>query len=219
MGSQLTICNNAIGRIRAGRISSIDENSLEGRECKHHYPQVVSFMLTKPHRWGFATRRVVLAPAATNDRENEWLYAYNVPSDMAAPIALIPDFEASGVSVPFALPGEPYAEAWTVFPQATAPYIIENGILYSNADGATLAYAVNSVEEAVLPQLVIDAMSLELAQRIAIPVKGMSDADRRAIMQEAEVAWQRAIAEDKNRQPEEYPEYISDREAAREGHY
>lgn len=217
MDANLQICNFAIGQIRAKRISSINEDSLEARECRDHYPQVVASMLEGPHHFSFARRRVVLASAATNDRDHEWLYAYNLPSDMRSAIALIPDFEASGLSLPLALPGDPYAEAWTTMPQASAPYIIEGGVLYSNAGGATLAYVISDISEVSIPAKVIDALSLDLAGRLAVPVKGDHDlADR--LTRRAEIAWQRAIAEDRNRQPETYPDYVSEVEAAREGY-
>jgi hypothetical protein len=217
MSAQLQICNFAIGQIRAKRISSINESSLEARECRDHYPQVVASMLEGPHHFSFARRRVVLASAASNDRENEWLYSYNLPSDMRAPIALIPDWDSSGLSLPVALPGDPYAEAWTTLPQATAPYIIEGGVLYSNAGGATLSYVISDIEEAAIPAKVVDALSLDLAGRLAVPVKGDHDLGDK-LARRAEIAWQRAIAEDRNRQPEEYPAYVSEVEAAREGY-
>lgn len=219
MGSQLTICNNAIHEVRGKRLNSINESTLEARLCQEFYPQVIKRMLEGPQPLGFTIRRVVLAEASENDREYEWLYAYSVPNDMAKPIKLIPDLEESGLAIPMPLPGEPYAEMWTTFPQVIAPYIIENGILYSNAGGATLAYVIDNIEEADLPQLVVDALSLDLAAELAIPLKGMSRAEKREIMQEAELAWQRARAEDMNRQPEEYPYYVSEAEAARQGHY
>jgi hypothetical protein len=65
--AKIDIFNKAISRIKAKAIQSPDENSLEARECRRHYPDVVSEMLEGPHDWSFQNRRVVLA-VLTNDR-------------------------------------------------------------------------------------------------------------------------------------------------------
>lgn len=213
--SRIRICNEAIARLPSKAIQAIDESSLEARECARFYPQVMSDMLEGPHDWSFQTRRATLA-AVTNDRPFEWVYAYAVPSDMAMPIRLIPDLSAAGLGFPVPLPGEPYSEVWALTGRwFDTPYIIENSILYANVTNPALEYRVNAIDESVLSALVSKAMGLQLAAELALPVK--KDAKlRQTILGEAEIAWDRARADDQNRQPQISGDYISETMLARQ---
>lgn len=217
MPAKLDIWNQAIDLIKAKRVDSPDENSLEARTCRLHYPQAVSAMLEGPHDWSFQNRRVALAVLA-NERTSEWLYAYALPADMGSPIRLIPDLEAAGLGYPVPLPGEPYAETWALPNGAyDTPYLIENGVLYSNTENATLEYGINDIEEADLTAKVADALITDLASRIVVPVKGDRKL-RRELMEEADLLWQRAMADDQNRNPRMSGQYVSEAEAARAGY-
>ena len=216
MAAKIDIFNQAVGMVKAKPISDPDENSLEARECRRFYPQVVAEMLEGPHDWSFANRRAVLAQLATNDRDNEWAYAYALPADMGTPIRIVPDLEALGLGLPTPLPGDPYAETWAAADRIELPYIIENGTLYTSVEDATLEYGINSIDEIVLPAKVVLAISTELASRIAVPVKGDRKM-RRDLMEEADLHWQRAIADDKNRHPVTTGNYVSEVQMARAG--
>jgi hypothetical protein len=215
--SRIDICNQAIAELPAKAIQSVDENSLEARECRRFYPQVIREMLEGPHDWSFQNRRVMLAQLATNGRTHEWAYAYALPADMGTPIRVLPDFDSLGLGIPVPLPGDPYMETWaTQLGTIEVPYIVENGVIYTNAATATLEYGVNDIEEVVIGPLVERAIVAELASRLAVPVKK----DRKLkgeLIQEAEVAWARAMADDLNRQPQSYPDYVSEVMAARSG--
>ena len=214
--SQLEISNLALARLPASQIASIDENSLEARECRRFYPQVVADMLFGDHDWSFANRRVLLAEVA-NDRPNEWLYAYQLPSDLANPIRVIPDLTALGISVPIDLGGNPYTEAWVAqLDKIAMTYEIEGETLFTNASNATLEYTINDVAGVNVSQFAITALALDLASRLAIPVK-QSEAREQALMGQAEIARQRAIADDRNRQPQSDGEYMPENIAARHG--
>lgn len=214
--SQLLTSNRALGRLPATPIASIDENSLEARECRRFYPEVVSDMLGGPHNWSFANKRQLLA-SVTNDRTAEWAFAYALPSSLGSAIRVIPDFTALGLTVPIPLPGDPYAEMWASQMASLAmPYEIEGNILYTQAANATLDFGLDDVTGLNLPQRVLSALSLDLASRIAVPIKQDSAREKELITM-AEVAWQRAIADDDNRQPETYGSYIPESIAARHG--
>lgn len=217
MASRINISNRAIARLPATPIQTVDENSLEARECARYYPLVVSKMLEGPHDWSFANRRVTLSLTGGNDREDEWLYAYTVPSDMGTPIRVIPDLGALGYTLPIPLPGEPYAEMWaSQIAGLEAAYIIENAVIYTNVENAILEYGINSIEEAVIGALCEDALAADLASYLAVPVK--KDRKLRGeLMEEAEVAWQRAISDDANRHPQRTGGYVSEATAARAG--
>jgi hypothetical protein len=201
MPARIDICNQAVALLPAAQMADLDEVSLEARECRRFYPQVIAEMLEGPHDWSFQNRRVALA-TVTNDRTAEWAYAYALPADMAAPIRLVPNFDALGLDIPIPLPGEPYAEIWASFATLyEAPYRIENGILYTNIENASLEYGIKDITEAVLPSMVVKAIVADLASRLAMPVKKDKEL-RQSLSQEAELYWQRAMAEDQNRQPQ-----------------
>lgn len=214
--SRIGICNKAISRIKAKAIQSLGEESLEARECNRHYPDVIAEMLEGPHDWSFQNRRAALA-VTTNDRSGEWLFAYALPADMGTPIRVLPDLTALGAGYPVPLPGEPYAEVWSTFGWWDAPYLIENGVLYANIEVATLEYGINSIEEVSLGALVQKAIVADLASRIAKPIKGDDKlADSEA--SKAELFWQRAMADDQNRNPQRQDGYVSEVMAARHGY-
>jgi hypothetical protein len=215
--SRIGLCNKAISRIKAKEIQSLDEASLEARECRRHYPDVISEMLGGAHDWSFQNRRVALAANATNERSGEWLFAYAVPADLGTAIRLLPDLTSLGTGYPVPLPGEPYAETWALGGLYDSPYLIENGVIYSNIENATLEYGIDDIEEVVLTALVQRAIYTDLASRLASPVKG-NEKLAETLSQEAEIWWQRAMAQDANQSPQSQGNFISETQAARAGY-
>jgi hypothetical protein len=214
--SKIDIWNRAIARLPAKEIASIDEASLEARECRRFYPSVISGMLEGPHDWSFAIQRTMLAEVA-NDRPNEWAKAYVLPSNCASPIRIIPNLESLGIGLPVPLAGDPFAEVWPdAIATIEAPYQIEGGVLYTNVEQATLAFVINDIAGLNISALVIEAARLQLAADLAVAVKKDSTL-RKDIVTEAEVALSRAIADDRNRQPESYGCYVSEAMLARHG--
>jgi hypothetical protein len=211
--SREQLCNLGLVKIRAKPLASFEENSLEGRECRRFYPILLDIMLSGME-FSFATQRLALT-LITNDRSGEWLYAYNLPPNMGSALRLLPDFAGLGLGVPVALPGEPYAEAWSTNTDLyAAPYIIEGQTLYSNIEDATLEYSIGDVAGLQLTPLVQVAIGTQLAAWLAMPVKG-NGAMEAKYSGDAEVAWQRALADDRQRQPQQDGQFISEREAAR----
>lgn len=214
--SQLLISNRALARLPANPIADVNENSLEARECRRFYPEVISEMMEGPGQLAFASKRIVLAPIA-NSRTAEWAFSYALPADLGSPVRVIPDFDSLGLSIPVPLPGEPYAEVWaTQLAMIAEPYEIQGSVLYTNAAGATLDYITSDGSGLQVSQPVLTALEIDLAARLAVPVK-QDQAREQALMGQAEVAWQRAIANDRNRQPESYGGYLPESIVARHG--
>lgn len=218
--SRNQLCNRALGRIKAGQIADYDEQSLSAEKCRLYYPEVLGDMLEGNHDWSFATQRVRPAQLLVNDRPGEWQYAYQLPSNMAggSAIRVIPDLEAAGLAIPVPLPGEPYSEAWSVSGNfIETPYVIEGSALYSNVADATLVYGVNDIAGISVPNKVITAFALDLASRLAVPIK--NDKERESTLQAAaRAAWEDAIADDRNRQPQHTGQYVSETMLARQGY-
>lgn len=212
---KVDIWNRALGRIAAKPVASEDEISLSAQECRRFYPEVISNMLEGPEDWSFAKQRVTLALAASNDRPSEWLYAYSVPSDMASPVRVIPDLSAAGTLIPVPLPGQPYAETWAAYlDDIAAPYVLDKGIIYCNEVNAILEYIVNSIDALTVSAMVTRAIAAELAALVAMPLK-KDRALAQSCSSEAGVMWERAIADDRNRQPEQWGTYESESILAR----
>lgn len=215
--SRVDIANLALGYLPAESISSIDENSVGARYCRIYYPQVLSSLLWGPHDWSFAVQRALLAPL-TNDRPSEWVYAYALPGNLASALRVLPDFTGLGLAIPIPLPGQPFAETWTINGQyVETPYIIDGTTLYSNVQNATLEYTIDDIAGASVPQPFVDALVLKLAAKLAVPVKKDSEMAK-TLISLAEAQEQRAIADDRNRQPDIQGQYISEAIAARRGY-
>jgi hypothetical protein len=209
-----SICNLALGKIKAKPIASFDEDSLSAQECRRFYPEVIQAMLEGDEDWHFIVQRAALVEKA-NDREAEWTYAYQLPSNMARAIAVIPDLETLGLSLPVTVSNAPYMETWaTLRADYSADYIIVGTTLYTNAENARLEYRINDITGVDLPHRVGQALAIELAAHLAVPLKGDS-AREKDLLNQTETAWERAIADSRNRQPTSYPAYESEMLAAR----
>lgn len=64
MASEASICNRALQKLGAERITSLLEDSPNAQECNASYSELRDFELSS-HRWNFAIERVALAADAT----------------------------------------------------------------------------------------------------------------------------------------------------------
>ena len=77
--SVVDICNSALQRVGAKRISSINDNSPEARACLVAYDSNRRDEIRR-YPWNFATKRVQLAPDSTAPAFG-FTYQYTFPSD------------------------------------------------------------------------------------------------------------------------------------------
>lgn len=96
MASETDICNRALQKMGAGRITSINEDSPDARECKRAFSIVRDAELRR-HVWGFATRRQTLA-ASTTAPAFGYSYAFPLPSDY---LRLHPDAQVTDWSIEY----------------------------------------------------------------------------------------------------------------------
>ena len=143
MTISITICNLALGELRASAIADIAEDSIEAQNCARYYSQCLKLLLER-HDWSFATRIASLAELSVNPRATEWLHAYALPADCATPKRLVP-------------PSEAVVACWPV--EWGQAFIVEAGLLYTQIPGALLEYSSSDVPEAVMPALFADAQS------------------------------------------------------------
>jgi len=208
MAALIDLCNRALAQIAAGQIADFTEGSIEAREVSR-FASPLLLEVADWTEWPWMIKRQALASVA-NDRPAEWLYAYAEPSDLAQPLA-IRQVEDDATDLPIAGPYPfPY--------QDTMPlaYLHEGGRIYANVPTATLVYAKNTMEAGDMPPLVARAFELELAARIALPIK--KDARvAQVLQQQAETARARAIADEENKRVHRPARYASDAEYARAG--
>ena len=197
MAVSIPICNMALGELRAQPIADIVEQSLEARECARYYPQCLAVLLER-HDWSFATKIASLALLYTNPRIDEWLYAYGLPADFADVKRVLPSLTAS--NYPFCVPRN-----------ATVPYIIEAGVLYTSVENARLEYSPSAIPDARMTAMFIEALTIALAAKLAVPIRDSRET-KGELLKQAEVMAQRAIADDRNRQPqrEEQSDEVAD---------
>lgn len=187
MADQISICNMALAEIVAAPIESLNERSLEARETGRYYNQGLNSLL-KSHPRGFATRRATLA-ATINARLGEWAASFAMPTDVARPIKVMPASTISGI------------QNWWIDDRITGvDYVIEDAILYCSVTDPVLAITTIAIRAAAFPAKFVDALALELASRIAMPIKKSREM-KGDLLKQAEVAKQRAVADDMNRQP------------------
>jgi hypothetical protein len=87
--SQVSICNGALIKIGADRVSSITEDKREAILLNAIWDNARDFVL-RGHRWNFATKRVELVPNSTTP---EWGYQYefDIPNDFIRIVDTDPD--------------------------------------------------------------------------------------------------------------------------------
>lgn len=204
MAISITVCNLALGELRAPQILDPDEDTTEAAECRRYYSQCLSILLERLD-WSFATKIASLAALTTNDRSSEWVYAYALPTDLATAKRLAP------APTGYAAPCSVWPLNWL-----QQPFIIEAGILYSNVSGAILEYSANAIDETQMTFLFKDALAYSLAARLAVPLRD-SRTIKGELLNQAEIATQRAMADDLNRQPRHEAQYIDEVTLARGG--
>lgn len=210
MSSLITLCNQALAEVYKGSIANLDEKSPEARECKRFAPSLLLEMAEWSDRFQWNRKRVDLA-ATTNDRADEWKYAYKAPSDLATPIK-VRDPEYKPEHFPRFGPAN--------FPQQNdiaMPYLHEGGKIYTNIENAILVYSSTEMDVSKLSALGQRAFQLELAHRIATPLT-KDRALARDISQIAQVARLEWVADEENKAPIKEPRYVSEAEWARLGY-
>ncbi|MDP5279911.1 hypothetical protein Q9Q95_13330 [Sphingomonas sp. DG1-23] len=207
--SRLQIWNMAVGELPDARIDTIEEVSIAAEACRDQYQPSLELLLDD-HAYDFANVRTTLA-VVTNDREQEWDYAYSLPANVARPSHVLP-FSAADVSTSRTFS---WYGAMRGF-EAIVPFRIEGGRLYTNQEGAILDHTTTEPSEATFTPKFARALALELACRIVMPVK-KDRARQLELIRMAEIARERAKADDMNRDRESPRDFVPEVQLARLG--
>ena len=112
----------------------------------------------------------------------------------------------------------PTSGPYTLPTQDAVPalFAVEGGAIYTNVANATLVYARGVTEADALPPLLRRAFVLELAARMALPLKKDGNVAK-LVSQQAAMARVEAIAAEENKNPRRGVRYVSEAEYARAG--
>ncbi len=212
---KIAICNQALGECPAPAIVSFDEVSTEAEWAARLYSPTLAYLLDR-HDWKFPRERVVLAPVA-NDRAGEWGFAYAIPEECVSELRVMPTYALESVDVPL-LAGQILSPLWAALAPIGYRYLVAGDRIYTNIEAATLEYIRGDASEQALRPLFTRAFVAELASRLVMPV--LKDRQRQGdLIKMAEVALDRAIADERMRDPSEarYGDFVSDMEVARSG--
>lgn len=213
---KLAICNEALRECPHEPIASFEEPGRAAPVCAERYPQALETLLAM-HDWKAPVTRENLA-VVTNDRPGEWAYCYALPTDNISELRVFP---AAANPIVALAPGQIMGPT-TAFPYLPSlgsySYLIAGDRLYSNVENAVLEFVDAGVSEARFSPLFVRALVLECASRFVYPL--LKDSKREGeLIKKAEVARDRAIAEERNRDPSEstYGWFQNESELAREG--
>lgn len=148
--SEVTICNLALGKLGAGTIIDLDEESTEARVCRLHYAQTRDEVL-RSHRWNFAIKPETLVKSATPPTL-WWAFQYALPTDCLRVLEM---------------------NAWDMS-KRHGVWEVEGRYLVTNADTAQIRYIRRITDCNLFDSLFVEALALRLASKIAMPVNGSS---------------------------------------------
>lgn len=176
MVSEVNICNLALGNIRAGTINSLDETSVQARQCKLRYPILRDQML-QDSPWQFAGSIRPLAVLTTT--VFNWAYVYQYPSDCLRINRVIPDYEeinqdnrTSGLFYPYR-----DADVYKPSPVPTVEYKVfnvdGNKVIVSQFPNLRIDYRRRITDPTIFSLNFTMALSHLLAAELAVPIAGV----------------------------------------------
>lgn len=192
--SQTSICNDALNLVPAGSIVSMSENSFQAEKCREQWPSAVAELIEEAC-WTHLNTRSALA-LITNDRQNEWAYAYAMPADLASPIRLLPP-QTPGGSAEYLQAGQRVAQTQELHTGQGVPYEISGTTIYSHTADAVLEYVRQDNATPLMRPLWRRALYTLLASKIVLAIT--KDQSRRiSLAQEARLRIDEAIAKSGN---------------------
>lgn len=175
MTTDVEICSAALVLVGDKPIASMTESTSRARDAAALYPIAVRATL-RSHPWNCATRRVILSPDFEAP-EFGWRFRFQKPGDWLRTIAVGED----GFEVDHKMEG---------------PWIL------SNDDPMRLRYVWHNRVESTWDSLLVEAVTLTLAAKLAKPVAG-SDSTRDTLLNELSALMKQARAIDGQEDPPE----------------
>ena len=143
--SAVTICNIALSKLGASRITSLLDKSEEAILCNLYY-EITRDEVLRSHPWACAIERQSLAQLSSGPITDDYDYQYQLPTD---PYCLRP----------LNIPNDPSAE-----------YKIEGRKLLTNLDSVILRYIKRVVDPNELDPLLVKTIAYRLAADISYDI-------------------------------------------------
>ncbi|HSV48362.1 MAG TPA: hypothetical protein VLJ58_21415 [Ramlibacter sp.] len=164
MSSDIDICNLALSHLGdEAEVIAIDppDGTIQASHCGRFYPFARGVLL-EMFPWTFATKRIALAELDTNPVEDDWGFAYTLPSTCIRPLSSL-------------YPGQPERLLGTDSDLGSFPYVIEAGadgepVMYTNVETAVLRYIDLITDTAKYTPGFTVALSRLLASYLAGPI-------------------------------------------------
>lgn len=163
MASKINICNIALQKVGANRITSLDDGTAEANFCSTVYDQIVEEVISEG-AWSAAIRRASLAQT-TNTPAFEYTYEYQLPVDPRC---------ISVVEINACLASE-------------VPYVIEGDKLLCNETSAQIKYTVfltsSSSYGVFLTSAIVARLAWELSYNFTGNASLVADYEQRYMLQ------------------------------------
>ncbi len=147
MASDVSICNSALAKVNAQRITALTENTKAAKICNVILRPSLDFV-TRAHPWSCAIARDVPALLAAAPAF-EWTYQFRLPTD------------------PYCL------RVLNVYSSAGEPdYVIEGRALLCNESTVNLRYIKKITDFAEIDESLAETIAYYMAFQLAYPLKG-----------------------------------------------
>ena len=179
MISDVGICNLALARVGAEKITDFQEGSPAALDCARLYEPMRDALLAA-HPWRFAEARQALAPLAEAAPAG-WVYAYALPTDCLAARAVVDG--ATGASER---------------PASPIPFAVSGATVLTDQASATLIYTQRVADPMRFDPLFAEALAtklaadLSMARRLDRQIRDQMLRDHQVIMAHARLADARA---------------------------
>ena len=150
------ICNIALAYIAKNRITSLDDNTEEARQCKLFYNHCRKQLL-RSYTWGFARKHTVLAKLT--DTVRGWLYVYAYPRNCLA-VRFVYNKEGAAVK-------ETDREQFEICITTSNVQAI-----CCDIENALMEYTVDVIDSSVFSDDFVEALSRLLSSKIALKLTG-----------------------------------------------
>lgn len=142
--SEVQICNLALVHIGANRISTLNDTSVEARECNAIYA-ILRDEVLESFPWAFARSRAELSQDAEAPAF-QYAYSYILPSDCLMPLSI---YEGDTTPV---------------------PYVVEGRNLLTDSEAVSLRYIKKVTDPALFPPSFIACLSQRMAVDLAMSI-------------------------------------------------
>ena len=146
MSSIVDICNEALSRVQAPRITALDDDTESAIECDRAYDAARRHVLAAGD-WVFATK--VVALGRLSDAELGWEYAYEMPTDVMKVLG----------------PYDPHTRR-----VKNVRFEARGSHLLADEDDVSLKYIYDIVDSTKFPPLFVEALAFRLGYAIAMPL-------------------------------------------------